>query len=91
MFWRSQCTSAAVSDLDQRIVETWHRRGRDPVLNFLAHYPDEKKLSLLPISMSHVEKEPVVQLQLPLGLEDEGRRPGSKKGMACWAADRPVD
>ena len=32
-----------------------------------------------------------MQLELPLGLEDEGRRPGTKKGMARWAADRAVD
>ena len=32
-----------------------------------------------------------MQLELPLGLEDEKRRPGSKKGMARWVADRAVD
>ena len=32
-----------------------------------------------------------MQLELPLGLEDEGRRPGSKKGLARWAADHAVD
>jgi DNA polymerase-4 len=32
-----------------------------------------------------------VQLELPLGLEDEQRRPGSKKGMRRWLADRAVD
>ena len=32
-----------------------------------------------------------MQLELPLGLEDEARRPGTKKGMARWMADRAVD
>ena len=30
-------------------------------------------------------------LELPLGLEDEERRPGTKRGMARWIADRAVD
>jgi DNA polymerase IV len=32
-----------------------------------------------------------VQLELPLGLDDEARRPGTKKGMARWEADCAVD
>jgi hypothetical protein len=32
-----------------------------------------------------------VQLELPLGLEDEKRRPGAKRGIARWTADRAVD
>jgi DNA polymerase-4 len=32
-----------------------------------------------------------MQLELPLGLEGEGRRPGTKRGMARWIADRAVD
>lgn len=32
-----------------------------------------------------------MQLELPLGLDDEGRRPGTKKGRARWVADRAVD
>jgi DNA polymerase IV len=61
------------------------------VRTVLAHHPHEKNISLLAISVSHLEKDAEVQLELPLGLEDEGRRPGSKKGMARWAADRAVD
>ena len=30
-------------------------------------------------------------MELPLGLEDEKRRPGTKRGMARWTADRAVD
>ncbi|MFM9848927.1 MAG: hypothetical protein ACKVP3_17395 [Hyphomicrobiaceae bacterium] len=32
-----------------------------------------------------------MQLELPIGLEDEPCRPGSKTGMARWVADRAVD
>jgi impB/mucB/samB family C-terminal domain len=57
----------------------------------LAHHPDEKNISLLAISVSQLEKEPEVQLELSLGLQDEGRRPGSRHGIARLAADRAVD
>jgi DNA polymerase-4 len=61
------------------------------VRRVLAHHPDEKTISLLAISVSHLEKLAEVQLELPLGLQDEERRPGSKRGMASWMADRAVD
>jgi DNA polymerase IV len=32
-----------------------------------------------------------MQLELPLGLKDERRRPGSQPGIARWTADRAVD
>jgi hypothetical protein len=32
-----------------------------------------------------------VQLELPLGLEDEEHRPSTKRGMVRWMADRAVD
>ena len=32
-----------------------------------------------------------MQLDLPLGLADESRRPGSRQGLARWTADRAVD
>jgi len=57
----------------------------------LAHHPGEKMISLLAISVSHLMTQGELQLELPLGLGDEGRRPGSKKGIARWAADRAVD
>jgi DNA polymerase IV len=61
------------------------------VRTVLACRPGEKHISLLAISVSHLEKDSGLQLELPLGLADEGRRPGSKQGMARWAADRAVD
>jgi DNA polymerase-4 len=63
----------------------------DLVRTVLANHRHERKISLLAISVSHLEKNSEVQLDLPLGLGDEARRPGSKRGMARWAADRAVD
>jgi DNA polymerase-4 len=61
------------------------------VRTVLADHPDEKTISLLAISVSHLERHWDVQLELPLGLEDENRRPGTKGGMARWTADRAID
>jgi DNA polymerase IV len=57
----------------------------------LAEHPDEKTISLLAISVSHLEKHWDLELEFPLGLRDEPRRPGTKIGMARLAADRAVD
>jgi hypothetical protein len=46
----------------------------------LADHPDEKTISLLAISVSHLEEHRDLELELPLGLEDEPRRPGTKNG-----------
>jgi DNA polymerase IV len=61
------------------------------VRKVLADNPDEKIISLLAISVSHLEKHWGVQLELPLGLEDDGCRPGTKRGMARSMADCAVD
>ena len=57
----------------------------------LADHPDETTISLLAISVSHLEKQPHLQLDLPLGLADEVHRPGTKRGAARWSADRAMD
>ena len=57
----------------------------------LADHPQERTISLLGISVSQLERNWDVQLELPLGLEDEKRRPGTKRGIARWMADRAVD
>jgi len=57
----------------------------------LADHPCEKTISLLAISVSHLEQHWDVQLELPLGLADEKSRPGARTGIARWAADRAVD
>jgi DNA polymerase-4 len=45
----------------------------------LKDYPAERSTSLLAISVSHRGEHWDVQLGLPLGLEDEERRPGTKE------------
>jgi DNA polymerase-4 len=65
--------------------------AEDLVQGVLAAHPTEKTITLLAISVSHLETRPHVQLELPLGMEDETRRPGSKPGRARWIADRAVD
>jgi DNA polymerase-4 len=57
----------------------------------LADHPREKTISLLAISVSQLENHWDVQLEFPLGLADEKRRPGSKRGVARFTADRAVD
>ena len=61
------------------------------VRGVLDDHPAEAILSLLAISVSHLERQPALQLELPLGLEDESRRPGARTGAARWTADRAVD
>jgi DNA polymerase-4 len=61
------------------------------VRGVLADHPEEKFISLLAISMSHLERCWDLQLELPLGLADERRRPGTRRGAARWSADRAVD
>jgi hypothetical protein len=51
----------------------------------------EKTILLLALSVSHLEEHWDVELELPLGLTDEARRPGTKRGMACWAADDAIE
>lgn len=57
------------------------------VCTALADHPDEKTISLLAISVSHLEKYSDLQLELPLGLEDEKRRPGALDGRPCCGHD----
>jgi DNA polymerase-4 len=65
--------------------------AEDLVQDVLANHPDERVISLVAISVSNLERHPARQLELPLGLDDEVRRPGSTRGAARWAADRAVD
>jgi DNA polymerase-4 len=57
----------------------------------LTDHPDERYISLLAISVSHLEKDPKLQLELGFGLAHEARRPGTRRGLARHAADRAVD
>jgi DNA polymerase-4 len=61
------------------------------VRGVLADYPDERTISLLAISASNLGEDPFLQLELPLGLADDARRPGTRSGSARVRADRVVD
>ena len=65
--------------------------AEDLVRAVLADHPDERTISLLAISVSHLGGHPAMQLEFPLGLDDDERRPGTRRGMARWLADRAVD
>jgi DNA polymerase-4 len=65
--------------------------AEDLVRRILADHRHEKTISLLAISVSHLEAQAVLQLELPLGLPDERRRPGTQRGVARSRADRAVD
>jgi DNA polymerase-4 len=61
------------------------------VRGVLADHAQERFISLLAISVSHLEAGWDLQLELPLGLPDEKSRPGSKRAMARWSADCAID
>jgi DNA polymerase-4 len=65
--------------------------AEDLVRGALADNHHEKTISLLAISVLHLESHPIVQLELPLGFGDEGRRPGTTQGLARSRADQAVD
>ncbi len=74
------CATAMLAEIAEELV-----RGA------LADHAQEKFISLLAISVSHLERCWDLQLELPLGLADERRRPGTRRGAARWSADRAID
>lgn len=65
--------------------------GEDLVRAALMDHAGERTISLLGLSVSHLENCPDLQLELPLRLHDDKRRPGTPKGAARWTADRAMD
>lgn len=65
--------------------------AEDLVRGALADHRDERTISLLAIAVSHLEAPAILQLELPLTLADEGRRPGTKKGLARSRVDLAID
>jgi DNA polymerase-4 len=65
--------------------------AEDLVRAALADHPAERTISLLAISISHLESQPVLQLELGLGAEDEAQRPGTRRGASRWMADKAMD
>src|SRR5450631_860604 len=56
----------------------------------LADHPAEHHITLLAISVSQLIDQSVLQLELPLGVDDK-HRAGTPAGAARWVADRSVD
>lgn len=77
---QSICATATVAEIAEELVRT-----------ALADHPDEPLITLLAVSVSHLQKQPEIQLELQLGLGDEKRRPGARQGVARWEADRAID
>jgi DNA polymerase IV len=65
--------------------------AEDLVRAALADHRREHVITLLAVSVSHLGEQSALQLELPLGLADEKRRPGSRQGIARWSADRAMD
>jgi DNA polymerase-4 len=65
--------------------------AEDLVRGVLADHPHEKTISLLAIAVSHLDTQAIVQLELPFAREDDGRRPGTTKGIARSRADQAID
>lgn len=57
----------------------------------LAEHPREETITLLAVSVSHIQEQPAIQLELPLGLPDEKCRRGARQGIARWSSDRAMD
>ena len=62
----------------------------DLVRGVLRDHREEKTISLLAISASHLGRSDL-QLELPFRLADDGLRPGTQKGIAFARADRAMD
>lgn len=61
------------------------------VRGVLADNPQERSISLLAISASHLGADRYPQLELPFALADDGLRPNTKKGAQRLRADRALD
>ncbi|MHB8466751.1 MAG: DinB/UmuC family translesion DNA polymerase, partial [Acidimicrobiales bacterium] len=57
----------------------------------LADNAAEHEITLLAVSVSNLVSEPALQLEMPLGLGDDQRRPGTATGATRWSLDRSVD
>lgn len=57
----------------------------------LDDHPDQQEVTLVAVSVSNLVSEPVLQLELPMAVDDDPRRPGSPTGSARWAVDHAVD
>jgi DNA polymerase-4 len=87
------CVSLIRSDVLLRLSATTilAEIAEDLVRAALADHSRETVITLLAISVSHIGEQPALQLELPFGLPDEKRRPGSRHGVARRSADGAMD
>ena len=57
----------------------------------LTEHSHERVITLLAVSVSHLERQPEIQLELSWGAAGEAHRPGTRQGAARWSADRAMD
>ena len=84
-------TCAATLDAPVSATGILAEIAEDLVWQVLDQHPEERFISLLAIAVSHLQRQAMLQLELPLGFADEARRPGSKRGASRWLADRAMD
>ena len=84
-------TRAVTLDAPIRATAILAEIAEELVRKVLADHPGENIISLLAISVSHLETCWDMQLAHPPGLDDEKRRPGTRRGMARWSAERAMD
>lgn len=65
--------------------------AEDLVAIALNDHSGERYITLLAISVSHLDYQPVLQLELSLNLPNEARRPGTRRGASRWVADKAMD
>ncbi len=84
-------TRAITLDAPTSATITLAEIAEELVRAVLVRHPNELEISLLAISVSQLTSDCDVQLDLPFGCKGDSLRPGSKRGVARWAADRAVD
>ena len=84
-------TRAATLDAPVAATAILAEVAEELVRQVLRDHPREKTITLLAVAVSHLEGHELLQLDLPLGLADEHRRPGTRRGAARLMADRAVD
>jgi DNA polymerase-4 len=65
--------------------------AEDLVRRVLVSHPRETIVTLVAVSVSGLGEPPALQLELPLGVADEVRLPGSRTGAARLKADGAID
>jgi DNA polymerase-4 len=87
----SAVTRSATIDSPLAATTSLAEIAEDLVRVVRADHPDQQTITLLAISVAHLVRDPLLQLELPLGLGDEARRTGSQQGRARLTADHAID